>query len=81
MSTFALVRKNKQAPILEKVLIEESITQSEKRFKALVQHGADLTAIVKSDGTYLYVSPNYPIILGLSEEELIGKNAFDFFSS
>ena len=65
--------------VTEKVLIEESITQSEKRFKALVQHGADLTAIVKSDGTYLYVSPNYPIILGLSEEELIGKNAFDFF--
>lgn len=65
--------------VTKKVQIEESLSNSEKRFKALVQHGADLTAIVKSDGTYLYVSPNYPIILGLSEEELIGKNAFDFF--
>jgi len=65
--------------VTEKVIIEEAITQSEKRFKALVQHGADLTAIVSSDGTYLYVSPNYPTILGLSEEELIGKNAYDFF--
>jgi PAS domain S-box-containing protein len=65
--------------VTEKVIIEEAITQSEKRFKALVQHGADLTAIVSPDGTYLYVSPNYPTILGLSEEELIGKNAFDFF--
>jgi PAS domain S-box-containing protein len=65
--------------VTEKVIIEEAITQSEKRFKALVQHGADLTAIVSPDGTYLYVSPNYPTILGLSEEELIGKNAYDFF--
>ena len=65
--------------VTEKVMIDEAISQSEKRFKALVQHGADLTAIVHLDGTYLYVSPNYPTILGLSEEELIGKNAYDFF--
>lgn len=65
--------------VTEKVLIEESISESEKRFKSLVQHGADLTAIVNSDGTYLYISPNYPLILGLTEDELLGKNAFDFF--
>ncbi|MFN3916383.1 MAG: PAS domain S-box protein [Flavobacteriales bacterium] len=65
--------------ITEKVLYEQKIIKSEQRFKALVQEGSDLTAIVKNDGTYLYVSPNYKPNLGYTALDLIGKNAFDYF--
>ena len=64
--------------ITEKVLVDESLLKSEKRFKALVKNGADLTAIVDPEGNYLYISPNYQSILGYTEKDLIGKNAFDF---
>lgn len=64
--------------ITEKVTNEKKLTESEKRFKALVQHGADLTAIVDRAGFYKFISPNHLSILGYSEKNLIGKNGFDF---
>jgi PAS domain S-box-containing protein len=58
---------------------KESILNNEVIVKTLIQLGADLTSIVDLEGTYLYVSPNFSFILGFSENELIGKNIFDFF--
>lgn len=65
--------------VTERVISERRLTLSEKRFKALVQEGADLTAILNLEGEYLYVSPNFPQIVGFSENELIGKKANTFF--
>jgi PAS domain S-box-containing protein len=65
--------------VTERILHEQEIIKSEQRFKALVQEGSDLTAIVNNDGSYLYVSPNYKPNLGYTEADLIGKNAFDYF--
>lgn len=65
--------------VTEKIAADQKLSQSEKRFKALVQEGADLTAILNLDGEYLYVSPNFPLIVGYSEEELIGKRSSEFF--
>jgi len=62
----------------EKIKQEEKIQQSEQRFKALVQDGSDLVAILDVEGKYMYVSPTHTAILGVAPEELIGKNAFDF---
>jgi len=64
--------------ITEKVKIEDTLLLKERRFEALVQDGLDLTGIVDFEGNYIYVSPNFKTILGLSPEELIGKNAFDY---
>ncbi|GAA4772022.1 MULTISPECIES: PAS domain-containing protein [Flavobacterium] len=64
--------------VTEQVKIQERLVFSEKRFKALVQEGADMTAVVNQEGVYLYVSPNYPDIVGYSENYLLGKCAFDF---
>ncbi len=54
------------------------IAESERRFKNLVQRGADLICIVDTDGVYTYVSPNYETLLGYKPEELLGKNGLDF---
>ncbi|WP_375582658.1 PAS domain-containing protein [Cyclobacterium xiamenense] len=65
--------------ITERKIVEKALKHSEKRFRALVQGGADLTAILSADSRYLYVSPNYPRCLGYREEELLGKEAAAYF--
>ena len=64
--------------VTDEVMAKQQLLLSEKRFRALVQGGADITSIVNRKGIYQYVSPNYPEIVGYTEEELIGKNAFDY---
>ncbi|WP_439482613.1 PAS domain-containing protein [Cyclobacterium plantarum] len=65
--------------ITHKKQVEKELALSEKRFRALVQEGSDLTAILNLDGEYLYVSPNFQSIVGFSEKELIGRRASEFF--
>ncbi len=67
--------------ISERKKAEVKLSLSEKRFKSLVQEGADMTAILSSKGDYKYVSPNYPSIVGYKEEELLGTNGFDYVHS
>ncbi|MEX2379778.1 MAG: PAS domain S-box protein, partial [Vicingaceae bacterium] len=57
---------------------EEKILQSEQRFKALVQEGADLIAILDAEGNYVYVSPTSTSALGIAPEEFIGRSPFEF---
>lgn len=57
---------------------ELEIEQSEMRFKALVQNGSDLIAILDFEANYHYVSPTSTTILGIPPEVFIGKNAFEF---
>lgn len=64
--------------VTDEVMAKQQLLLSEKRFRALVQGGADLTSIVDQKGVYQYVSPNYPEIVGYTEAELLGKNAFDY---
>lgn len=54
------------------------IEQSEKRFKALVQNGSDLIAILDLEANYKYISPTSTKVLDIAPEEFIGKNAFTF---
>lgn len=62
----------------EKRQNEEFLIESESRFKALVQEGSDLIAILDEHGFYKYVTPTSSHILGIPPEDFIGKNAFDF---
>lgn len=57
---------------------EEHLRFSEQRFKALVQEGSDLTAILDLKGIYLYVSPTSTAILGTPPEHYISRSVFDF---
>jgi diguanylate cyclase (GGDEF)-like protein/PAS domain S-box-containing protein len=48
------------------------------RFRALVQHAADIVVVVQPDGTITYVSPAVKRILGYEPEDLIGADAAMF---
>ncbi|MFC3560149.1 PAS domain S-box protein [Pedobacter jamesrossensis] len=62
----------------EKQLAQEKLMMSEQRFKALVQDGSDLIAILDVNGDYMYVSPTSQSVLETPPDEYIGKNAFEF---
>lgn len=64
--------------ITDRVQKQNQLVASERRFKALVQEGADLIGILDLDGNYKFVSESAYQILGLRPVEFIGKNAFDF---
>ena len=64
--------------LTEHIKAEQAQAASEQRFKALVQDGSDLIAIINQNGTYKYVSPTSLGILGIKASDLLGKNAFDF---
>jgi len=60
-----------------KRIVKQS-SESEQRFKALVQEGSDLIGILNAEGNYIYVSPTSTSILGIAPEEFIGRNRFEF---
>lgn len=64
--------------ITEKLSAEQVLKTSEKRFKALIQDGSDLIAILNLEGIYQYVNSSSIAILGIDPEDFIGRNAFDF---
>lgn len=62
----------------EKKEKEQLLIESESRFKALVQEGSDLIAILDEKSIYKYVSPTSTNILGITPEELVGQSPFEF---
>ncbi len=64
--------------VTDRIHKDKLIADSEKRFKALVQEGADLTAILDWEGIYQYISPSYGPNLGYTEADLLGANGFSF---
>ena len=59
---------------------QAQLTQSEARFKALVQHSSDLVAVLDDVGRFIYVSPSSLGLLGVPADELIGVSALDFIA-
>ncbi len=64
--------------VTERKRQEEQLVYSEKRFKALVQEGYDLIAIMDTTGNYTFVSESCRSILHAEPEYYVGKNAFEF---
>ena len=59
----------------EKEAIERSVVDSERRFRALVQHASDMIVVVAGDGTISYASPAFATTLGYSATESVGMQA------
>jgi len=60
---------------VERKRSQEALSQSERRFRALVEHSSDGVNLVASDGTVLYASPAVTRILGYSVDEFVGRKA------
>lgn len=56
---------------------EENLQFNEQRFKALVQDGSDMMAILDEDSNYKYVSTTSETVLGIPSKLFIDTNAFD----
>ena len=61
----------------EQARAEEARRQSEERFRALIEHGADAVALVAPDATLLFVSQAVERVLGYSPADLVGRSAFE----
>src|SRR5690348_9942798 len=61
----------------EQVRAEEARRQSEERFRAMIEHGADAVALLAPDGTMLFASQSVERLLGFSPAELVGRPGFD----
>ncbi|AOM79837.1 PAS domain-containing protein [Pedobacter steynii] len=64
--------------ITDKLIAEQRLELSERRFKALVQEGSDLIAIVDLDLNYKYVSPTSLRVLGIDPKDFLGQNALQY---
>lgn len=73
--TSSLEKKSAETTALQK---EEELKKSEEKFKALVQEGSDLLAIVDINGNFKFVSNTATRVTGAPPEKLVGTNAFSF---
>jgi PAS domain S-box-containing protein len=59
---------------------EETLRQSEEKYKSLVESTSDIIWETDIDGLYTYVSPQFESILGYPPDKTIGKSPYDFIS-
>jgi PAS domain S-box-containing protein len=55
----------------------ESLTKSERRFRALIEHGSDSIALIDRNSRIIYLSPAVANIEGYEPEELLGRLGTD----
>ena len=55
---------------------EQMLRTSEERFRALVQHAADVILVLEVDGTVRHVSPAIRSVLGYEPERLVGTRGW-----
>ncbi len=63
--------------ITERKRAEEALRRNQERFRALVERGTSVYAIIGPDGTTLYESPSLERVYGWKPEEVVGKSIFD----
>jgi PAS domain S-box-containing protein len=64
--------------ITEKIIAEAAVRTNELKFKAILQNLIDVVFVMDNKGTIKYVTPSVTAVLGYSEEELTGRNCFDY---
>lgn len=62
----------------EIIKAQDALKASERRFKTLIQEGADIIFILDTHGNYTYASPSAEKGLKLEPGHLIGRNTFEF---
>ena len=66
--------------VTERKKAEETLRESESKFKSLVESTSDMIWETNIDGLYTYVSPQFENLLGYTFEETLGKSPFFFIA-
>lgn len=61
----------------ERKRAEQALSESEERYRTLVEHSYDLIIEASVDGRFLYLSPNHKDLLGYEPSELMDRNIFE----
>lgn len=77
--TAELTRANErlQKEIAERTLAEEALSESEQRFRSLVETTSDWIWEMDQDGNYTYASPAVADLLGYEPREVLGRKPLD----
>jgi PAS domain S-box-containing protein len=67
------------AGIIQRKRVEEALRNSEQRYRLLAENATDMISRHSPEGTYLYASPLCRTLLGYEPEELVGRDAYEFF--
>jgi PAS domain S-box-containing protein len=62
--------------VTERRRAEDEQRRIEARFRALVQHASDVILILDRDGTVRYASPAIERVIGLTPDEVVGRDNF-----
>jgi diguanylate cyclase (GGDEF)-like protein/PAS domain S-box-containing protein len=67
------------AGAIDGLLLAEEIYrhEQEQRFRALIEHSSDLLAVLDSDGLVMFASPASRALLGVVENQLVGRHPFE----
>jgi PAS domain S-box-containing protein len=75
----AIEREIREAQIRrERRQAQAELQASEQRFRALIEHSADVISTLTAEGVILYQSPAILSVLGYQPNEVFGRNAFEF---
>ncbi len=64
--------------IVQRKRMEVALTESEEKFRALIEKASDLIIILDMSAIYRYLSPAVMDITGFSADELVGKTPSEF---
>ncbi len=64
---------------IERARLYTEASANERRFRALIENGADAIAIVDDEGLIQYASPSTSRVVGFPAEEHLGTNVFERF--
>ncbi|NJO43593.1 MAG: PAS domain S-box protein [Cyanobacteria bacterium CRU_2_1] len=67
-----------QRDISDRKHAEQTLRQSEARFRSLIENALDIITIMDADGMIRYASPSVEKVLGYSTASLIDRNFFEF---
>lgn len=66
------------AGALQRIRIEESLHERERRFRILIENASDVITTINAEATILYQSPSVKKLLGYHPEEMVGRNALEY---
>ena len=76
MSITTITALSLAVAVSERRKVEEALSNSEQRFKALTEKSSEAISLTDANGNISYVSPSFTNVLGYLPNEVIGKSGF-----